>query len=433
MMKLKSLTGFLASRALNFSFKGIFLAIFASRKSALKPVDVLFVCHDNSRTAIVNNLRFAPVTDTILDDLGPTYSTLTFALPFSKYFGKNCYGNVVMYNRSILLAYTKRLFSTYTLALKSIENDPLIKVWEKALDRVNPKVILGVNPSVELCIAARSRKIWVADVQHGILAYGNYYDLRKRSQFGQQGWPDEILCWDHFSKKFIDSNFQHFVQARVVGHPAYYSESSHRLLTKTVMAQTSADRANILITLDSLCPPSLNYDIVYNEVGMPQQLYEYIKGYGAAYNWHLRLHPAQLQTKKKQVYGFLEKYFKGMANVQWDECSIKPLPVVLEKISLHMTYNSAATREAAFYSIDSILFDTHVEAVHSYFGDLISSGSATMINPDDRNKISNWIKDRYTKKQNTLTSGEQGQRLRNEFADFIAFLKNKIKNQDIPS
>jgi len=101
----------------------------------------------------------------------------------------------------------------------------VVKAWRSILDQINPKIILGVNPSPELCIVAKEKKIFVGDVQHGIIAPGNYYDLNKRSNIKQAGWPNMIYCWDQHSKDYIDSNLFPYVQSEVIGHPARFSKA----------------------------------------------------------------------------------------------------------------------------------------------------------------------------------------------------------------
>ena len=82
----------------------------------------------------------------------------------------------------------------------NVDNDPLIKGYEKIFKKIEPKKILAIQPSIELCIAAKKMNIKTFDVQHGIITDVNYYNLSKRHSFNQLGWPDYILCWDKESE-----------------------------------------------------------------------------------------------------------------------------------------------------------------------------------------------------------------------------------------
>jgi hypothetical protein len=428
MKKIRYIIDFLRSRALNFSIKGIVFALIYSRKRKLVKSDVLVICHDNSRTASINGLKYAPIIDTILDDLGPEYSSITLALPFSKYFGKSCYGNTILYNRDILFAYARRLIIYKKLGLTGVSNDPLVKAWRRVIKRVRPSVIVGVNPSVELCIAAREQNIWVGDIQHGILAPHNYYGLQKRLLIDQKGWPDVICCWDQFSKEFVDSTLSPYVNAKVIGHPLYSSISGTKLFG--TISRPEKKMLSILITLDSLCPDSLLQDNVYRQVGMPEGLYNYILK-SANCDWKIRLHPAQLVKKKALIYDLLERYFKNIPNVSWDEASVNPLPRVLLATDLHITYNSAATREAALYNIKTIILDPDYIAINAYFGDLIKSNMITMVSSSDHQKINRVIQDIENCKSlmERITSKSHG--LNNEFKSFIEFLRARIKSSTV--
>ena len=51
----------------------------------------------------------------------------------------------------------------------NVDNDPLIKGYEKIFKKIEPKKILAIQPSIELCIAAKKMNIKTFDVQHGII------------------------------------------------------------------------------------------------------------------------------------------------------------------------------------------------------------------------------------------------------------------------
>ena len=64
------------------SFVGL-LNAFKNFKSIkkLKPVDILYLCHDNSRSSLVNGKYYSPLIDSINIKL-KKYSNITLALPF---------------------------------------------------------------------------------------------------------------------------------------------------------------------------------------------------------------------------------------------------------------------------------------------------------------------------------------------------------------
>lgn len=422
MTKITFLINYLRERVLNFSLIGILIAITQSRKKNLKHVDILFLCHDNSRSIIVEGLRYSPIIDTIIDDLDSDISTLTFALPFSLHFGKSCHGNVVMYNGVLFWAYLSRLLLSRTLGLEDVKNDPVVKAWRSILNQINPKIILGINPSPELCIVAKERNIFVGDVQHGIIAPGNYYDLNKRENIKQAGWPNVIYCWDQFSKDFVDLNLSPYVQSEVIGHPARFSNAGKKLLNSDV-SKESEDLFTVLVTLTSYCPESHINDKIFKDIGIPSSLVSFIIKFGSFCRWNIRLHPAQISNKKNEIYLSLDEIFHDLHNVSWITCNDESILSSLSKSSVHITYNSASAREAELFNIKTVLLDEDKESMNLYFGDMLMTGKAIMLSPDNYLEFKKWILEsnkEYSINKNNAKSISSGQI---KFNNFIKNLK----------
>lgn len=377
-------------RSLNISAKGIVISIFKSRKSYLSQSSFLFVCHDNSRSLKIDKKLFAPIIDPIISDIG-IKSTITFALPFSKFYGKSCYGNTIVYSRILLIAYFMRTFCK-KIDFNNYQRDPLVKAWLRILNIVKPYVVIGINPSVELCLAAKKMGIISIDVQHGILATYNYYGTHKRELLAQKGWPDYIFCWDTFSKDFILNNTPSTVRPVITGNPAYASNFFYELLeTKENYSVSTTDRKTILLTLDSLCPPEMEDDLAYKALGIPFGIIDFIKQHGSFFRWFIRLHPAQMINKKKKIYKELERLFFGFDNVFWDIPSSVPLIVCMKYVQLHITYNSATTREAFLFNIKTIILDQNIKNINSYFGDLVVKNFIKILSPLNHEEIVQYI------------------------------------------
>lgn len=393
-------------RAICFSFKGVLLAIFFSRKSQLKKVDILFICHDNSRTALVDSLKYSPITDTIIDDLEPSIKSLTLCSPFSKYYGKSCYGNVVMYNGILLRSYLIRLLFKRSLNLKNVEDDPVVRSWNKTLELLQPKIIIGVNPSPELCIAAKKVQIIVADIQHGVLAPGNYYDLKKRASIQQNGWPDIILCWDQFSKNFVDTRLKPHVRSLIIGHPAIFSSAKSKLFNPNNSKETCfGSSISVLVTLTSICPDNYKGDKLFEEIGIPSSLVNFIQKSGSFVTWHLRLHPAQMNNWKEIIYKKLSSIFNGFDNVIWTSSSEATLHGALDRCSVHVTFNSASAREAAILGIETGILDPDEQTAILYFGDMIEKGKISMVSAENHEEFKKWIinaNNKYIERDSTI-------------------------------
>lgn len=379
---------FFKIRKNEISLKGVLFAILFSRKKNLTEADVLFFCHDNSRTTKVGNLMFAPIIDPIIEIVNKKFKTITIAAPFSVLYGKNCYGNVVLFNRSLLFAYLYRVLKFKKNAVVNINADPVIKHWTKVLLKVKPQIVLGINPPIELCIAAKNKNIWVADVQHGIISFGNYYDARKREPINQNGWPNAILCWDKFSKDFVDSNLSKYVDSIIIGNPSFYNSS---LKNQTVCYKFGSSNPTIIVTLQYGHLDIGTIDKIFKELGMQASLLNFILEHGSQFNWYLRLHPAILNNRKNEIYKKFETIFQGHKNVDWEECNSMHLHALLQKCNAHVTFNSASVRDASLFGIKSAVLDTDEIRVKSYFGDLFENNLVSIEEPENSSVFRDWI------------------------------------------
>ncbi len=383
---------YLKVRANTFSIAGIFLALTQSKRSNLKKSDVLFWCHDNHRIANVGGLRYSPLIDTIIDELGPEISSITLAGAFSQYYGSSCYGNVVLYNKNLLFAYIKRIVLQRSFSIKKIDFDPVVKEWIEILNTIKPKAIIGITPSPELCIAAKQLSIHIADMQHGILAPGNFYDLKKRAHIDQQGWPDIILCWDEFSREYVDVNLAPFTKALVIGHPGLFSKSNKNIqFDLSTKDKGTENIPAVLVTLNWYVPLQFEDDMGFKSIGAPSSLINFIKECGSFCKWSFRLHPAQINKRKNEVFSNLANIFADVPYVTWDDCNSETLHDSLSKSSIHVTYDSASTREAAMRGINTAILDLNEQNSFIYFGDLLKEGKASLIDAQNHAFFKSWI------------------------------------------
>jgi hypothetical protein len=158
----------------------------------------------------------------ILDSLNERFkdkglNTITIAKPYSRFFGSKAFGDVRLLDGTFARAYYGNIILN---SLQQGKNKNLVvNAWHHIVEKVCPKVIVGIQPSPELCIAAKSEGIEVWDLQHGVISGESYYGESYREEFGGRGWPDGILCWDARSEKWISENVKEDIQTRVVGNP----------------------------------------------------------------------------------------------------------------------------------------------------------------------------------------------------------------------
>lgn len=359
--------------------------------TALRPAPVMLVCGDGDRGLVFSGKRYAQLLDSINDRLTEAgIETLTVSLPFSKLSTDSAYGNVFSVNGMLGRASVRDKFTRLIARIFSCRSVARIEAWSKILDRVQPKVIIGIQPPSEFCIAAKNKGIWVADLQHGIVSDEGYYGPAYREKYDQSGWPSCILCWDAATENWIRNQIGALTSTKVIGHPwvirFIYPHNSDKLVNEyihNVVAEKPA-RLTILVSLQwGLCD--------CHETGLPEELLKFIKGDGQAFDWWLRVHPVMLQgMRRAETFASLASLFSSYPNVFWEHCTDLPLPLVLKQVTLHMTVSSAVTIEAGWFGVKTALLGQNTTQLHQWLGEEIRTGSAEIV-AMERDNIKQWI------------------------------------------
>ncbi len=384
----------------NISFIGLINAFkFFKKIDKIGQVEILYACHDNSRTVFLNNKYYSPLIDSLILKL-KDYSNITLALPFSKHSGNKTNGNTINLNLYVIVAIIKRVIFSGTIALKNINNDPLIKFYNKLYQKLNLKLIIAIQPSIEMCIAAKKNKIKIIDVQHGIIETedsNNYYSLNKRALHDNKGWPDYILCRNKhsfntvlklkdFTKPFLIGNLNKFF------YQNFYSHNKDNYFPK-------ANSKTILFTFQPTYTSYFAKKNKFKGIVFPKELYKLISK--SNYNFLLKLHPSQIHKKGlfKLHLKVLDKLFSVYKNVDFKICNDRPLDYSLANSDIHITFNSASLFDAYDYGLKTILLDDKFKRLYHYFGELMDS-NYVIVDPKLEIDLSNHFYDTIDKKQN---------------------------------
>ncbi|MBV5337061.1 MAG: hypothetical protein J0653_03550, partial [Deltaproteobacteria bacterium] len=360
----------------------------------LHAASVMLVCDDVDRGFIFFGKRYAQLLDSINDrliELG--IGTLTVSLSFSKLSPDSVYGNFFSVNGVLARAGIKD--KLIMLLARSIQYRcaARVKTWSAILSRVQPKVIIGIQPSRELCIAAKKMGIWIADLQHGIISDEGYYGLAFRAKYGQEGWPSCVLCWDTVTENWIQRQIGPLVSTKIIGHPWVIRFINPRESDKLVYKYVSTvvpEKSNRLAILVSL-QWGPGQEGGHYGIGISQVLLRFIKEHGKSFDWWLRVHPVMLQgSRRAATFSGLAKEFSGCANVYWEQCTDLPLPLVLKQADLHMTTSSAVTVEAGWFGVKTALLSANKNQLYQWLGEEIRSGSADIV-PAESAHIKQWI------------------------------------------
>ena len=376
MFKFKEFLKYLKKFERNISFVGLLNAFkhFKSIKK-LKPVDILYLCHDNSRPLLLDGRYHSPLIDSINIRL-KKYSNYTLALPFSKYSGNRTYGNTINLNFYIIVSLLRRIFRNGSISLKNVQNDPLIKFYSYLFEKLNLKIIFGVQPSIEICIAAKIAKIKIIDIQHGIISIdeaNGYYSPKKRSQINNKGWPNYIFCRNRQSLNEV-LKLNDYTKPLLIGNlNKYFYKNIYLNNQENTLFKTK--RKTFLFTFqpfyesESFSSKNLHHKIIF-----PTALLNLVLN--SNYNFILKLHPSQIQNKNlfKLHMTALNNLFSECNNVDFIINNKEPLEYSLLNSDIHITYNSASLFDAFDYGLKTILLDDNQSRLNSYYGELMNSG-----------------------------------------------------------
>ncbi len=367
------------------------------RISELKKIpqaDVLLICHDYNRGFTWQGKSYSTLVDSmneLLMDQG--LSTVTVAKYFSYITGPDAFGSVFELNGRMSRALIWRRLKRFVFNSKSSEGDPLVTAWLDILQKVRPKVVMGIQPPEELCVAAKKVDIKTYDIQHGVLDERIYYGFtRTQSRFGSAGWPDFVLCWDDASADFVARTSQGAVKGIVIGN-LWVNRFKSPCPDDALVGQwnnclkTNSDSSPILVTLTwDLAPYGY-----FSPLGIPEELIDVIRNTADKYHWWLRLHPIQMQSPRFQkVQRLLAKEFDQFKGVEWIKCSEAPLPAVLSVVRVHLTVLSSVALEAESFGVKTGLLLNDRKILHEYFPRQLETGSAVIIG-SNRSDIAMWL------------------------------------------
>jgi hypothetical protein len=361
---------------------------------------VLTVAHDNDRSLMYRGKYYSPLIDTMEDDLAKSgVRCVSVARIISTIKGDVSYGKVVSpeggFARSLIAKRLKGFIFRNEYPYSISEE----RVWGRILDKTGAKKVFGIQPSRELCRACHKRGIWVADVQHGVIADTHpWYGQAFRAPDNSDVLPSAFLCWDAGSKAIIDKWAQdkkittHIIGNRWLARFVRRDDADAmvRSLCEAYENHIPAinDRKTILV--------SLSWGNTNIENGfLPEGLETVIKKTANRFRWLIRLHPNQIKGFASDEAPRFVSYFnnKLAGCAEWDATTSSPLPVVLQEVDLHISWNSSVSIEAAQLGIKSALLDPRLRDSgewSDYYGHYREAGLINL-EPEEEPAIIGWI------------------------------------------
>jgi len=404
----------------------------------LEPCDVLLVRHDNNCGYTYQGKAYAQLIDSIGDLFTEKgLKVRTVATSNSRLLSKKAFFSPVSLSRSSSIS------SIVGKLLKLIGGEQVgtawitsrhVEIWSNIIEKARPKCIIGIQPDEYLCHAGRFLNIPVYDLQHGIIADEHlWYGWKYRCNTSIEKLPTGFLCWNEQSvatiKKWSDNTD---ILVKNTGNPWFIrfirAEPNDVLVNDAIKVTEYLDdqRPLILVSLQwglkSLYPePDFNGFMI-------KTLENIIMDTMHVYNWMLRLHPVQLRTgEREKVFNYLSTTFGDEKAIESLKISEIPLPVILHRTSLHLTYSSSIVIEAAWAGVRSGILNQQIKdggKLDCYYSYERSIGMAEVL-PHDPEIIKQWIADTLAKGHGESTMNTSGEELDAFINEIVEGCKNR--------
>jgi hypothetical protein len=393
-----------------------------------KRVRVLMVNNDNSRSVLFRGRYYAPLVDTIADDLACRgVDSMSVARIASNIRGERSHARVHApdgaFSRALIHKQILRVLSRRHSPYSSMEEG----VWRRIIRDSGARKIVAIQPSRELCLACHEANVWVADLQHGVIARGHpWYDENSRGHEPSEWLPSEFLLWDDSSARVIgDWVARRGKKTRVIGHPwlnRFRTQSPEDAIVQEQKSKFSGllpargGKANILVSLS------------WGEADLPNgflhaELEALIRQTSRRFNWMIRLHPNQVRGFARGECASFESYRASHLPeaVEWRHSTDAPLPVVLGVADLHLTWTSSVTIEAGLMGVPTGLLNPKLlpgGQFEHYFAGERATGMVAII-PPRTESILIWI-EASLGQRGSLAVVEAAERSYRDLIDFLA-------------
>jgi hypothetical protein len=370
---------------------------------------VLTVAHDNDRSLSYKGKYYSPLINTMEDDLAKLdIHCISVARIISTIKGELSHGRVFspegQFARSLVKKRLKGIFFRGRYPFSASEE----RIWADILDKTGARMVFGIQPSRELCVACHKRGIWVADVQHGVIADTHpWYGQAFRSSDPVEYLPSAFLCWDHGSNEVIDKWARNKgVKTHVIGNrwlARFLKRENDDHLVRELCEVYERDNPSDLTKktiLVSLSWGDTNIENKFITAGLEKT----IKSTSNRFRWILRLHPNQVKGFASDEGPKFIEYFNAhlSEHATWEAATRAPLPAVLQSVDLHISWNSSVSIEASQIGIKTALLDPRLRDPNQradYYGYYRKMGLIDLI-PETADQISNWIEQNLDSKKN---------------------------------
>jgi hypothetical protein len=358
----------------------LFMASFKRDSLSDFPAADILLLRSDSDCILQNSIPYSSHTVLFKQELLMRgYKVEVVSKPFGIYKGIKATDNA----RDITASFAKSLI----LKKLHLSKD---SVWTKLIKKSGAKWIIAIMPPQELNEACHALGIWIADIQHGVIAPSHpAYGSKFINNTPSDKLPKNYLMWDQESATVIDEwKKEKKVQTYIIGNMVLIDY----VLRKGSALKSVQTKEMILVSLQwGLEKHVTNSDMYYKNL-ISKNLLKTILNF-PDYSWVIRLHPVQLKEEEK-IYSSLSLVLPEKIINRSRQNQEKILAEVLQETLLHITFLSSVTIEAAQFGIPTLLLGRQEgkECIpKDYFQKERKNGIAKIID-DDKEVIARAVK-----------------------------------------
>lgn len=245
-----------------------------------------------------------------------------------------------------------------------------INVWRYLLEDNTPKVIFienYYNPKcLALIIAAHELGIPVVDVAHG--KQGKYHAMYSHwlnpTLSQSVALPDFYWVWGKESARNINK-WKGLRKFNGIGPALHGGNPSLGRLKDLSLCENTYNKAFARMNLTSTNQERVGLISLQHKWSlMPEFMFDLFKVF-SNWNWILRLHPVVSDINVKDGNSLLKA--KGIYNATFSNSREIPLPLVLEKIDIHLTAWSSVCYEALAFNKPTVFFGPEAKVLYKKY------------------------------------------------------------------
>jgi len=335
-------------------FKIIKFLFSKSEYKFVKSADFLILSRDANKNYLYKKKLYCTLLDPLAEYLKKkNYRVIGISVPGGNSYKDHTYLKYLNISYDFYSSKIKNLFSGNNLE---------VNFWIKLFKKVNPKVILCIQPTPTMCVAAKMCNILITDVQHGFISDTIYYNLK--NPYGAKGLPNLVLCWDKVSSNYLKKILPN-TSSYVLGNPwimKVYEKNHNKFISR------EEKKLELIISKQPIILVTLQWkkNFIKEVVSIPSNVIKSLqilvrKGWKC---W-IKFHPAH--TKEFTISSLHQKW-NEKTNLNLDNDSVHDvtsfsMPHLLKFANVHITSHSAAIIEAKNMGVPSYFWCNNKKVV----------------------------------------------------------------------